>query len=160
MTIATNEQALAADIVDLVYMEVKQADETENNNDVLQNDDDLFFPVGTNEYWAFELFLAYSSHVAQDIKFAIVVPAGAVLNFQSYGFAGGLAFYQVTSSGTSFQLDGNGVGSIWMCKIIGLVYTGGTAGNVQLQWAQGAAAANNTVVHKGSWLKAHKLTLT
>jgi len=142
----------------------KTADETVNNSNTLQNDDDLLFAIGTVGTWAFRIVLFYHGNAAQDIKFAITVPAAATLCWSM-----GAGLWQIndiwvssnviitSGSGVATHTIAAGEGSARACVLNGWVKSGGTAGNVQLQWAQLTAAANDTIVMEESYLIAHQL---
>ena len=100
---------------------------------------------------------------ASDFKYLFTVPAGTVVS----GVAPDLD--QVTySAGTPAQvvevdltvsrsitttIDGT---FLWS-PAAAIVVVSGTAGTIQLQWAQVTAVAENTVVKKGSMIRATKL---
>lgn len=145
-----------ANVPTMVY---KSANEIVNSSTTLQDDDALFLPLAANEVWAFTLFLLYDSDAAADIKFAFTVPSGATLHarrlWYSYDYAtilegnyaaGDESPAGAPASGTPISLRSRGV-----------VINGANAGNLQLQWAQRVNTAVDTIVKKGSWLKATRL---
>ncbi len=136
----------------------KTADETVNTSAVLQNDNELLFPILANEVWAFEIFLIWLSGVTPDIKFAITVPSGT-LHWQIVDYmAGGstVSLVKVNVSGTASTAEGGGT-AIYSSILRGVIANGATPGNVQLQWAQNTSNASDTKVKANSYLIAYKL---
>ena len=132
----------------------KTADETVNNSTVLQNDDDLLFAIGANEVWAFELYCYCYPRAASDFKVAFTAPVGATGEFT---VSTATAPTSTAIGGTArSQVDCvNGVAHLFIYW--GIVINGANAGNLQFQWAQDAAIAEDTVVKENSCIIAHKL---
>ena len=132
---------------------VKTADETVNNSDVLQDDDELFFAVGANEVWQFELLFLHISGAVPDIKYAFTVPVGGnIYAAPSHTTIGPAAPKDLT---VAIVLTGAGADRvIWF---IGWYTGGANSGNVQLQWAQNAANASDTKVLQNSCLMARRI---
>ena len=129
----------------------KAADETVNNSDTLQDDDDLLFPVGASQTWAFTLWLYVTSGTTPDLKVAIIVPAsttgGAIVvdEIQTLWIGLGGSGGAVAGQGGARAIVIQG-----MAKIT-------TAGNVKLQWAQNTADASDTKILAGSSLIAWRI---
>ncbi len=162
MTIATNEQALAADILDLVFRIKKAGDETVNNNNTLQNDDDLIVPVSANEIWVvrFYLRILQGASAAPNFKYAVVVPAAAVVSYVSYYGDDNDTNRAVTACGSSSAVAITviaGASERTFLVIDCIVTNGGNAGNIQLQWAQANATGVDTIVEEESCLIAHRI---
>lgn len=146
-----------ADAGDLTIV-TKSADETVNNSNSLQNDDDLVFAVGTNELWYVEYTLIFQAGVTPDIKFAVTVPTSATarattirqlsssIDWDNRDFVGGVVDH-----------DGQGATTSVILIIRVHIDTAGTAGNIQLQWAQTTATSEDTKVLKGSRLIARQI---
>lgn len=137
----------------------KTADETVNNSTVLQNDDDLLFAVGANEVWLISFHILYfSAGGGTDIKFRLAAPVGATINRGlAYGYdVGWSPVVQGTNLGAADLVAGtanqNDPLEFWV-----IVANGATAGNIQLQWAQNAAVAEDTKVLENSFIIAHRL---
>lgn len=127
----------------------------------LQNDDELFVPLPTAGTFAFEGRIIYDSATAADIKFAFTIPAGASFTWGIIGPAttvssgiGDGNFNVTTSSATALTAGGSGVGVFTNALLWGEVTMGGTAGNLQLQWAQNTSDATVTTVRARSRLLA------
>jgi len=139
----------------------KASTETVNNSDTMQNDDDLNFAVGASDYWAFKLLLLYTTSPVSDIKFQFTVPASGTLRAfsstdigDSSSGAGGTAASWTQSAVALVEPHNTTTGIV---TIEGVYYGGGTAGTVQLQWAQNTAEVSDTSVLQGSYLIAQKL---
>lgn len=126
-----------------------------NNSTVLVNDPVMLVALPTAGRFQFDLTLFYDSSAAADIKFAFTWPAGAFarwgVNGPSTAVASGVGttvFSTTTTSGAAIVLGGNGGGAanIVMALIRGTILMGGTAGNLQLQFAQQVAEATNTFI--------------
>jgi len=135
----------------------KTADEIINNSTTLQNDDHLVFAIGANETWLFMLLIIYSSPgLGPSFKADITVPAGgtlmsgwrgnATVQSQFIALAASVSAVWVTTAGVQLSLAAHGI-----------VRNGGTAGNVQLRWAQNTATVEDTKVYTDSHILAHRL---
>ena len=139
----------------------KAADETLSaSQNVLQDDDDLFFPIGATEKWGFEItFQRFAATTNDDMGVAFSFPAGATLWWSAHQFqdTNGAAFTSQIVSGTSEVTTLNCPASPGMGMTIrGYVEGGGTAGDVKMRW-RNTTAARNVTVGKGSSLIAYKL---
>ena len=85
MPIATGSAALAQDVLNLMTIVRKTADETVNNSAVLQNDDDLLLPIGANEIWRFEFVIYGISNATADFKYSLVGPAASNVRWEFTG---------------------------------------------------------------------------
>lgn len=131
----------------------KTADETVNNTTTLQNDDTLLAAVPSAGTFAFDLTLFYTSSNTADIKFAFTIPAGATLRWGVCGLAttatastGDGQWASATGSATAVAIGGAN-GTTAMASISGMLLMGGTAGILQLQWAQNTLEVSNTTVN-------------
>ena len=118
----------------------KAADETINNNETLQNDDELLFPVLANiKYWFHMVIQIFANGTAADWKHKIVLPSGATGRYaEIFTETVSLAY------GDTSALEvpaGNQV-----CILTGAFKIDSTPGNFQLQWAQNTAIAVDTSV--------------
>lgn len=132
---------------------LKSADESVNNSETLQNDDELLLAIGANEKWEVTFYiLAISATTTPDLRVAITAPSGAT---------GAISlFYDVGTDGELLGGTVTGialVASLRLIVISAVVVNSSNAGNIQLQWAQSTATAENTTVKAGSCLIAHKL---
>lgn len=130
----------------------KTADETVNNSSAFQNDDVLLASVVANAVYLARLHIMYNSGTTPDFKYQFTVPAGTTLPAWSFiGTTGAAVSFNAASSGGVSGLGGTGADQpvdSW-----GVIITSGTAGTVQVQWAQDVANASNTIVRAGSYLE-------
>lgn len=138
----------------------KDADESLNNSNTLQNDDHLKYTMAANTAYAVEMIIYYTSTSSSpDFKYAFTIPAGASMNLLGQGFISTTAITncRINASGTACALVGSVVPD-WTISVIGIVQTAATPGDFQLQWAQNNVNSANTVVNKNSWMKVNTLT--
>lgn len=138
----------------------KGADESVTSSIVLQDDNDLFFALAINEIWyvRFILYVIDNSSSTADIKTAFTWPSGTTAALSLLSTNIGDTFTRLrtyTTSGASIASDCSLAGDVF--DIHGIVTAGGTAGNLQLQWAQNVSSASSVVVKKGSCIFGVKL---
>ncbi|MEK7090533.1 MAG: hypothetical protein AAB930_03015, partial [Patescibacteria group bacterium] len=124
-----------------------------------QDDTQLLLAMAANETWYFTLYMAHVGNSTADIKYGFTVPAGAAIRWACAGAnvaPGGTLdiCLSVTSSGSVDGTDGGN--NERQVVLSGVAVTGGTAGNLQFQWAQNTATAVDTKVLTNSYLEAHK----
>ena len=147
---------------------VKDADEAISNSNVLQADNELFFPVGANETWAYELFFKASTRRDAAFKWAFTLPTGAsgAATFWAEQYLQGTQYprYQ-------WKADVTSVRRVWVptgysttvniempVREHGLIEVGQNGGNVQLQWAQSIATnAYDSEVKAGGYIVAQRV---
>lgn len=147
---ATNRVLTPANLTSVIVRKVKTEDASINNSAVLENEVNLYFSIGANEIWAFEMWLYFTSGAIPDLKYTFTVPTGCTM------------YWIDEWNGTQFNATevvvrtdsaGNNVGS----GMKGHIVNGANAGTVQLQWAQNTANASDTTLLKGSYIIATKL---
>jgi len=121
---------------------VKLLDETVADN-TLQNDDELFIALRENREYYFQVWLkVLTASSTPDIKEAFSVQAGATGGFAELVNPNYPYNLDLTDTHTQGITGGvNPRGQI----LSGVVHMGGTAGNLQLQWAQNTTSAPNPV---------------
>lgn len=137
----------------------KTADESVNNSNAMQNDDELLFAVAANEVWLVEIVLINKSATSGTpcMKCQLSLPSGAVFR----GWVSGTdpseenLFGWWNGGSKSFYADSVDY-YLWF-HAIGVLINGGTAGNMQLQWAQNTATAENTTLKANSCIIAHQM---
>jgi hypothetical protein len=137
---------------------VKTVDETVTSSTVLQNDDHLFFSIGSSETWFVRAGLwMVDPSAAADVKFAFVLPASGTILMSSIivDSSSSLNLRHITTSGGTMSFDGIAAG--YFGTFEGMVATGGTAGTVQMQWAQNTSNGTGTTLKKGSFLMGAKM---
>lgn len=133
----------------------KLANETVNNSAVLQDDDELFFPVAASTDYEFEFDFFFSSGATPDFQFQVTGPAApTIIYIATRVIRPDVTDYfniQTTFSVTDFINYASG--TVGHVKITGLLHNGVNAGTVRLQWAQFNATATNTIVRKGGTVR-------
>ena len=122
----------------------KTADQTVNNTSTLVNDNDLFVPLLANRKYYWFSRVRFKSDSTPDLKISWTVPSGAT---------GGRRREINNATEVSYGTSSNWSGSTGVDRqgyAGGYVETGGTAGNLQFQWAQNTADLSDTTVYKGS----------
>ena len=137
----------------------KTADETVNNSATLQNDDVLLLALAANETWYFMLTFGHVGNGAADIRVGFTIPAGATMRY-------GCSAARMTDLDTvnfCVSIPGSGTTQAYAggtdqrhVTLSGVVVNGGTAGDLQFQWAQDTATVVDTKVLTNSYLEAHK----
>lgn len=129
----------------------KSSQEIVNNSDVYQNDDDLVLPVEANERaLVFIVLRPNTPSGTPDLKWQFTVPAAAEYHVINCGLIGAAATGGVVTA-VSTEKTGIGISDIDALDILFLVYIGGAnAGNIQFQWAQNLATAEDTKMRAGS----------
>jgi hypothetical protein len=134
----------------------KSADQIVNNSTTLVNDTHLFWPVEINQVWFVQAWLMIDTGTTPDIKVGWTLPGGATMR---WGFLSGdtvagnvpqwgwnnVTTATLATTGTLAQA-GSGAGVVNGLNFTGIAAIGGTAGNVQLQWAQNTLNASDTKV--------------
>jgi len=150
-----------------VQKKFKASDQTINNSTVLVNDNDLVIPIAANDAWVMELFILQTSPSANsDFKVGWAYPVGCAIRWGAvYDHAGGSIWTGTTNASTPSAINIEtttyvyGSGALQQAiKFIAIVINGANAGNINLQWAQGTATVENTVVNARSCLWALKVS--
>jgi len=139
----------------------KPSDEAVTSSTVLQDDDHLFAPVLANEVWALEWRCLVTGATAGDWKIAWTFPGGTFsCNFTDVLSDGTYRFFQLgaTASPTG-TLDCAALSTtVPKLQVMPVIYSnGGSAGNVQLQWAQNASSGTATTMKANSTIWGCKL---
>jgi len=136
----------------------KTADESVTSSTTLQDDDHLFFTMGTNQIWMLELVLWLVDGGTGKYKFFATGPASSTWGFQAVQFsvAGTLTsrvFDSVNGQTDTQCTPSAGQVQSWH----GYATTGATAGNLQFQWAQSTSSGSATVIKRGSYLAGYQV---
>lgn len=175
-------QRLTADLLNtninsyLPVTTIKAATTTRASTATLADDTDLVVPVEANTTYLIEFYLKYATTSAAGFQTAWSVPAGVASSnkqVQGLGFNSGTPFATVdnTPSGTTFASRAGVHGfttaiqygsrnsvslQVWAYEW-SMLTTGGTAGNVALQWAQVTSTAVNTTLNSTSFARIQKM---
>lgn len=147
----------------------KTANESVTSSATLQNDDHLLLQVAANATYLLELFLIYDGDVtvgAGDIQIGFTFPAGATIDWTPGGITTGATTqsasvklsHQSTGAGEGVGSVGTGAGNRVVARATGILQVAGTAGTLQLQWAQLTSSATATTVLANSFLRLKRIT--
>lgn len=128
----------------------KTADEIVNNSNVLQDDDELTYPIAASEKVLVIISLINSSATTTPLmKLGLSLPAGAV--FYGQEICHNLSNTDVTYTCTNAIYGIYAMNSTRCHGVLILtVINSSTAGNMVLQWAQNTATAEDTKLKAGS----------
>lgn len=139
---------------DFVTEVLKAADETVSASTTLQDDDDFSFSAAANSTYLVEFGFRISENVSgsQEFKFNYTLPSGAI-HCSSAAGASGLVDNECGSNDLTID---TGDTTESLSPAWSIIDIGGTAGTVQLQWAQDSAS-NNTTLHQYSTMRVFKI---
>lgn len=141
------------------------ADLSKTSNTTLSDVTGISFALAANAEYLLDGCISYYGLDAPDIKFAWTGPTGMTV---SWGFRGAAAAGTDGSTATlsvaSLEVYGDAnliavgteVDFAVMCTPLGYFKTGGTAGTLQLRWAQFVSSASVTSIKRGSWARLHR----
>ena len=134
----------------------KTSNQSVTSSTTLVNDNALSLAVAANAVYRMELGMTYTADTAGDIKIAWTTPASSTI---AQAVCMGLSTTAATSSddftvgaSSAPPFGGIGAGSPAATLYIFIFTTAGTAGTLQLQWAQNTSSATATTVQTGSYL--------
>ena len=140
---------------------VKSSTQAIANNTTLANDADLVVAVVSSAVYKIEANLIYDGGTGgseTDFKFRFTMPASATVAYGVLYFdAGGAAKDQAGTAADTLTISTGGVGVPKQLLFKALLTVAGTAGNFQLQWAQGISGGTNTRLYQGSYLTARRV---
>lgn len=133
----------------------KSADQSVTSSTTLVNDTNLTLPIAANATYILEVQGVFTAASGGDIKIGwATLPAGASLIWTVPAVAAGTGSVFSATSVDSWTGSNATVKSFWYR---GQLTTAGTAGNVQLQFAQVTNNATPTVLKVGSWIKLERV---
>lgn len=139
---------------------IKGADQTVSTL-TLQNDNELFVPVAANATYLMICMLDYEGGTAgsSDFQWVWNGPAGFTLRYTGiYLPTSGTVHTGAIAGATNVVAATAGTGNLCGSTMVGSLFTGSTAGTLQLQWAQHSGALVNTIVHAQSFLALWRVT--
>ncbi|GAA4626596.1 hypothetical protein GCM10023196_035480 [Actinoallomurus vinaceus] len=138
----------------------KLSDQTVSNSTTLVNATDLSIPVAANATYLVRLRASYSASTTGDVKFSWTSPSGATVQRYIIGPTSGTTDTSATTvqmrrrSGTASPAGGDGTANFSTYQEDISVQTTGTAGTLQLQFAQNTVdAANGTILRADSYIE-------
>jgi len=135
----------------------KTADETVNNSTVLQNDNELKLAVLANEVWYIEAVIIATILAASDFKWHWTMPALAEfygLGHEEFPYNNFSSYFELSAT---TSIEAVAAPETKVCRMQGLYIGGANGGDLQLQWAQNAAAVEDTKVLANSHIRAYKV---
>ena len=142
--------AAISQINDDVLFARKTADEPINAT-ALQNDNHLFLPVAADAVYLLEWWLRMDGPAANDFKYSWTGPAGAAMVWSSLGLdlaaASNVAPINQDAPTLATVIQHGTIAAGTFSQVVGRGYLtiAGTAGSIQMQWAQVVAAASTTL---------------
>lgn len=133
----------------------KPSDQSVTSSVTLVNDTALVLALNANATYILVAYIDYEGGTqgSSDIQFQFTGPAGATMKAVSLFIGTGGANNQGHLNLSQLAVCGsNGAGVARSALLVGTVQTAGTAGNLQMQWAQNTSNATATKVHQGSCL--------
>jgi hypothetical protein len=164
---ATNDVPTATDFnvwLTNTIAAVKTATESVTSSTTLQNDDHLVLPLAVNStYWVQGLLLMDGAQSA-DLKMDFTGPAGASITAHVSGLhltavlTADDSVQPIESFGDVAHIGCLGAGTHSSAVFFAIVIVAGTAGNMQLRWAQEVSSATATRVFTGSGMWARRIS--
>jgi len=139
---------------------IKTADEARNNDDVLQNDDELFFNAEANAIYTIDLRLWIEDRTAtgENMKTIWTLPTGAtgdVTNEEpAYSSQSTVETQDITVENTFIQIIN--INIVTLSQFHARLIMGSTPGLVRFKWAQQSPTVGDVLVLKGSSLIVYK----
>lgn len=137
----------------------KTLDKALTSTTTLTADTDMTFTVVANAVYALDSFLQFTGAAGGDIKVDWTVPTSATFLWALLG-TGTVNFTDndasVIANNVARGARGNG-GTTQSASPRGTLTTVGTAGTLQMRWAQNTSSATPTTLKAGSWLRLVRL---
>ncbi len=140
----------------------KSATESVSNSLTLQDDNELLVPIEANAIYLMDSIILYDGPANADLKILFRTPTGGSMSGAATGLldtastAGNTVTIPITgNSSNSFGTLGSGTQAL-ICH--GMVFTSGTAGNLQVEWSQNTSQASATRVISGSWINLRRVS--
>lgn len=117
----------------------KYVDQSITSSTTLTNDNDLFLPIAANDSMVIEGSFWYNGSTG-DLQIAFTIPAGSSMDIAVFSeTTSHPESHIMTASGTSTGKLNMSSGNVPL-EVRGVIISGSTAGNIQLQWAQGTSS--------------------
>lgn len=131
----------------------------------LVNATGLGLTVVASSVYVIDGWIQYASATGADIRIGWTIPASATLSWSAMGYSptvgsGGLGDVNANARNRSVSyiaLGGINVNTETAAYISGLLVVGVTAGTAQVQFAQDASTASNTLIYRDSWVRARRV---
>src|SRR5262245_3251832 len=163
----TTGQVLTASDVNTWFVPIsaiKTANESVTSSTTLQNDDHLVIALAANSTYWVNITLIIDGATGGDFKADFTGPAGAtpLLHVDGHNLSAAAttddAITLMETFGDVIHIGTLGVGSHTAVSMRGPVSIAGTAGNMQLRWAQETSSASATRILTGSAMWARRIS--
>lgn len=135
----------------LLNRKKKTADTTRNSTTTFADDTHLAgWTADASSYYAIQGYLIVNAAATPDLKIQLEVPAGASYNIKLIDAA------TIAAAWTGSYVHAGTAADVAI-SFIGVITIAGTAGVIDLQWAQNTSDAGNTTIKAGSWIEIIKL---
>ncbi len=126
----------------------------------------LAVALEADSIYLWDAYLAYDAGATGDLKLAFTVPASTTGHWAALGIGtgttgsiGDMSAIRAAGygSGNTLSLGGSASFSgLLACRAVGFIDTAGTAGTLQLQFAQNTSNGTATILKGGSWIRVVK----
>lgn len=124
----------------------------------------LAIPLEANSRYLLDGFLSYYSLDGVDLRLAYTGPAGMTVSWGSTGLVSSSTTQAGDTDFAAFEAYGDSVYQVintdsftsLIVRPSGYFATGGTAGTLQMRFAQDVSNPATLVLRRGSWLRAYK----
>jgi hypothetical protein len=160
MAFAAGDLPTAAQLEDLRPRYARSTvDESVNNTSTLQNDDELFLTVAASSVYELTGVIHINSGSTPDFKIGWTFPTGLTMRYTVLAFDSTGALFATTryAETDTPAMAGAGVADEFIITG-GLVITAGTAGTLQMQFAQNTPTVGNSTRLLNSYIRLVKLT--
>ncbi len=135
----------------LQVLAVKKENQVIASDNTVNDDTELFFPLGVQETWYVTVGLLYTSPATADFLLTYTVPTNGALSLTGVNYqtsTADIGVLQWVTSGTNQTMYGAGVKVYFEAS--GIVQGGSVGGFFLARWAQATSDVGNTTVHAGS----------
>ncbi len=129
-------------------------------------DTGLAVALEADSIYVWDAYIAYDAGATGDLKLAWTVPAGVTGHWAGLGLGtgtagsiGDMSAIRAAGYGSGNTLSYGGSASfsgLLALRAVGFIDTAGTAGTLQLQFAQATSNATATILKGGSWIRVVK----
>lgn len=146
-----------------IHWAQKTGTESVTSSTTLQDDDTLVVAVSANASYLVQQLMIYDGATGGDLKVGWTAPASATFSWLHTGLASTAASFSDDGTGagdltSAFTFGALGTGTNCGVMFHGVLTTSGTAGNFQVQWAQGTSSGTATRVFSGSFLSLRRMS--
>ncbi|MDN5929494.1 MAG: hypothetical protein L0I24_00245 [Pseudonocardia sp.] len=141
-------------------------DQNKTSNTVLADIPGLAFSLAANAEYLMDGVVPIYGLDGSDVKFAFTGPTGMTVSWNPGGppptitgaSAGDRDYFSAETYGDANTFPvGTYTAAAIHCEFSGYWKTAGTAGTLQLRWAQNTSTAAVTAIRRGSWLRLHRV---